>query len=190
MMKKNSPPITKELVQKYFYYNEDIGGLYWKKQQGYRRPNLIGQRYGKTRMVNGRLVRRGTFFGQHFREPKLVWIYHHGPVPDGYVVFHDRVNRDVLDCPIEYLKLMKKGEHIRYVRRRSQQSSTGFRGVYRNHKKYLARITCKSKTINLGNYNTPEEAARVYDQAAIKYFKSGMPLNFPEESWAEYKKGE
>lgn len=61
-------------------------------------------------------------------------------------------------------------------------NTSGFRGIYWNRRirKWIARIGVKRKTVQLGAFVKPEDAARAYDNAVIEF---GLPLsrlNFPE----------
>jgi len=55
---------------------------------------------------------------------------------------------------------------------RDLSSASGVRGVYPSdkHNRWRVRIVVGSKKINLGTYDTIEEAAAVYNSAAIRYF--------------------
>lgn len=57
-------------------------------------------------------------------------------------------------------------------------NKTGFRGVNLHRRnKYAAGVKVNYKRINLGTFDTPEEAARVRDDYVIKN-NLGLPLNF------------
>lgn len=53
----------------------------------------------------------------------------------------------------------------------------GLKGITRDCHKWKAQIGINRKRINLGRYNTPEEAAKAYNKAAIIYFGEYACLN-------------
>lgn len=55
---------------------------------------------------------------------------------------------------------------------------TGFKGVQKHASKYRARIRVNNVLMILGTCSTPEEAAMLYDEAALVYFGSDAFLNF------------
>lgn len=59
-----------------------------------------------------------------------------------------------------------------------------YKGVstMKNSPKYRSYINPNKKQIHLGCFNTPEEAAIAYDNAAIKYFGGFAYLNFPDSA--------
>lgn len=64
-----------------------------------------------------------------------------------------------------------------------KDNKTGYKGVTFRNGMYRARIRVFRVEIFLGNFRTPEEAARAYDVAAIKYFGEFAYLNFPKEGF-------
>jgi len=74
-----------------------------------------------------------------------------------------------------------------WSRPRAKQGRTrsGFKGVNwsgERTRRWQARIMRDGKRIFLGNYDTPEEAARAYDTAARELFGEHAWLNFPDEA--------
>ena len=71
--------------------------------------------------------------------------------------------------------------HSQNQMNRYGSSSTGYKGVYKSrHGNYFASIQYDNKRISLGTYKTPEEAAQIYDNAAMRYHKEYANLNFPK----------
>lgn len=91
----------------------------------------------------------------------------------------DHINRNGLDNRKENLRTATKAENARNsVSRRGCQ----FKGIYFHKASHLwhARIVVNRKCISLGYFATPEDAAKAYDNAAIRYFKEFANLNFPK----------
>lgn len=62
----------------------------------------------------------------------------------------------------------------------SNKNMSGYKGVSKGvNGKWRASIKFNNKSINLKNWETPEDAARAYDDAAKKYFGEFARLNFP-----------
>jgi superfamily II DNA or RNA helicase len=88
------------------------------------------------------------------------------------------LNGDTLDCRLINLKsVVRQGSRFG-----KQKPKSGFWGVIRDKKRYLVRITVNGERMCLGLYDTPEEAARVYDKAARHHFGDDARLNFPDET--------
>lgn len=68
---------------------------------------------------------------------------------------------------------------------RPARSRSGFKGASwagGRINRWQARIMRNGKRVFLGNFDTPEEAARAYDAAARELFGDHARLNFPEEA--------
>lgn len=63
-------------------------------------------------------------------------------------------------------------------------NTSGFKGVTTVRSgRWAANITCEGKTHYLGTFDTPEEAGRAYDDAAVYYFGEYAALNFPRDGY-------
>ena len=80
-----------------------------------------------------------------------------------YVV---HANGDRLDCRIENLAWCTRSELNRYCK---HESDSGYRGVRKEKGKYRSVIYINQKAIHLGMYDTPDEAAMAYNEAALRY---------------------
>ena len=59
-------------------------------------------------------------------------------------------------------------------------NTSGFKGVNRMRNFWQSGIKVNRKRVHLGTFDTPEEAAHAYDEAALKYFGEFAYLNFPQ----------
>ena len=88
---------------------------------------------------------------------RLIWVYFNGDIPKGYSI--DHINHNTLDNRIENLRLVKHKDNIRNQRIHTN-NTTGATGVtfIKTSKKWLAQIMVDYKQINLGRFDTLEEA--------------------------------
>ena len=93
----------------------------------------------------------------------------------------DHINGDKLDNRRSNLRKCTQKENNRNMKP-SSSNSTGYKGVrYRKDKwrtqKWYAEIMIANKKIYLGGFDTKEQAALAYNQAAKKYFGDFAYLN-------------
>jgi len=101
----------------------------------------------------------------------------------------DHINGDTLDNRRSNLRICTRIENFRN-RKRSKNNTSGYKGVHYAQKTkdmineltkpWIARLSLVGKRLYLGNYSTPEEAGRAYDEAAKKHYGEFAKLNFPE----------
>jgi len=105
--------------------------------------------------------------------------------PQGMDVDHK--NFDGLDNRKNNIRVCTEGQNSRNRRKGTGNFSSDFKGVInkatlgrpRFHP-WAAYITLRGKLIYLGAHKTEEEAARIWDQAAIHYHGEFAFLNFPD----------
>lgn len=96
----------------------------------------------------------------------------------------DHINRDKLDNRRENLRFVTKTQNnVNSDKLQTRQTSSKFKGVYweSNTGKWKAQIGVsvdgKKKRLNLGRFNSEAEAAKVYNEAAVKHFGEYAKLN-------------
>lgn len=94
--------------------------------------------------------------------------------PDGIDV--DHINGNTLDCRKENMRLATRSQNLANNRRKIGIS--GFRGVTPANQKHGWTVLIRAKYY--GTFDTPEEAARRYDEIATGIWGEFARLNFPK----------
>lgn len=96
----------------------------------------------------------------------------------------DHINGDTLDNRRQNLRICTHKENTHNAKL-SRANKSGYKGVYfsTERNKYRAGITLNGIYKHIAYANTAEEAARLYDVAAIRYYKEYARTNFPKENY-------
>jgi hypothetical protein len=132
-------------------------------------------------------VRRGRPYATYYPEGdySAIGLVHRLLVdcPAGYLV--DHINGDSLDNRRANLRVCTNAENCR-TKGLSRANTSGFKGVsfsrVKVHRRWVATIRVNGAQKFLGSHETPEEAARAYDRAAVAHFGEFARLNFATES--------
>lgn len=95
----------------------------------------------------------------------------------------DHINGDGLDNRRANLRAATPAQNAAN-QRLSSRSTSGFKGVTRQGSRWRAYIAPGGRTLWLGTFDSPEAAARAYDEAAIEHFGEFARTNFPREEYA------
>ncbi|MCC5946293.1 MAG: HNH endonuclease [Bernardetiaceae bacterium] len=89
-------------------------------------------------------------------------------------------NGDRLDCRLENLEWVTVS---RVARRSRRKSSTGYRGISKEGKRYRASIYFNKKRLHIGMYATIEKALEAYNQKSMELFGEIPTMNIrPQKS--------
>lgn len=155
---KGAATLTLERLKTLIEYNPDTGSMVWRISTSNRNP--VGSEAG-TIMANG--YRAVTIDGQRHLGHRLAWFYVHGSWPKEL----DHINRDRSDNRMVNLRLATRSQNNMNRSARSDNKS-GVTGVtwHKQSQKWRATIHKNGKQIQIGMFETIEEAAKAYSLAA------------------------
>lgn len=127
---------------------------------GYGRVNLYKEGFSKTVEVH-RIVAK--HFISNFTDDCIV----------------DHIDCNKLNCSVSNLRITDYFGNARNVTKSKKTMSSKYKGVYWNksRKKWQVNITFNYKVINLGRFDSEEEAALVYNKKALELFGEFARLN-------------
>lgn len=151
--------MTQEFVKSIFDYDPVSGWLFWKYN-----PNKFDN-------WNSRFAGKpaGTFSGEYiyvsigdekYPAHRVIFLWLHGYLPERV----DHVNDDGYNNRPDNLRSATHAQNIFkgfYVKSR---------GVEKHGKKYRARIGSRENRINIGSFDTYEEARAAYEKAAVEIY--------------------
>jgi hypothetical protein len=173
-----------EYVRSLLSYNPETGELRWRvsRARTAKKGNLAGCR--STANGGGLIV---TVDGQGYRATHLIWLIVEGYMPDHEI---DHENGDSFD---NRWRNLREATHMQncWNRKRRSTNTSGYTGVSWHKGRWVpgysrgtqrrcadswhpgcwqARIQVDGRTIHLGEFDTAEEAAVVYEAAARQHF--------------------
>lgn len=170
-------PKSKELslsrLREVIKYDPSSGDFTWIARPSKRVQ--IGDVAGSVDQQEGyvRIRIDGILYHAH----RLAWLYMTGswPMPDAE---HKNMNR--ADNKWDNLREASRSQNMGNGKARITNKS-GFKGVWWDsaRRKWGAGITVAYKKLALGRFSSSIEAARAYDEAALKHFGEFARLNFP-----------
>lgn len=160
--------ITQSRVEQLLRYDPDTGYLYWRvKRRGrFARPGAIAGHVGRYVMI--------CIDCEHYPAHHLVWLMHHGYVPDEI----DHIDQDKHNNRLSNLRLCDRSANMGNVVKRCNNTS-GYKGVWfaKHANKWRASIKVGYKAIHIGYFNEIVDAARAYNKSAVSHFGEFACLN-------------
>jgi len=169
---KPLPPV--ELLRELFRYDRDTGLLIRNKPG---RKVRVGQAVGwpTPRGYLSTVINRSKY-SVH----RIIYAMAHGKDPGLYEI--DHIDGDKQNNRLENLRLATRNQNLANGPA-NRNAACQFRGVsfFKPIKKWAAKIQFQNKSKSLGYFDSPEQAARAYDEAATRLFGEFARPNFPQE---------
>ena len=166
--------LTQEMLKEILHYNSKTGIFIWKKSNS--NVVKIGQVAGFT---NGKGYIEIGINKKYYKAHRLAFLYMTGKIPNTDI---DHKDRNRTNNKWNNLRAATRSQNIQNSNKPITNTS-GYKGIFyiKDSKRnpWGAKIVVNSKSIYLGCFKTKIDAAKAYDQAALKYFGEYAKLNFP-----------
>ena len=145
-----------EKLSDYLDYDPISGNIIWKKS-----PSNVIKIGSLAGSINSDGYRQIKFAGEVYQASHIAWFLTHQIWP----VELDHRDKNPSNDALHNLREATHSQNCCNRKMRSD-NQTGFKGVSKRGNKYRARIWDGMKNLNLGDFNTPEEAHETYKQKA------------------------
>ena len=156
--------LTQDYLMQCLTYEPDTGNFRWKLPTSKRR--IYGAIAGSIdkHPDSGYVIIRINNKG--YRAHRLAWLYFYGEVPKNQI---DHINGIKTDNRIFNLRKATHGQNC-MNRTVQKNNKSGYKGVcyMKKHNKWRARIGFNGMKIDIGLFNSAEEAALAYVNKAIE----------------------
>lgn len=159
-------------IQEHFRYDPIDGSLYHRRINGRKFADV------KAGYINKQGYRIIKWKRRTLCASWVVWMYHTGAWPKDTM---DHINASRGDDRIENLREATRSQNCINKRLFWKKPASGFRGVKISRDRFQAVLKAGKDEFYLGTFDTAEEAARNYDEAARKHHGEFARLNFPDK---------
>lgn len=148
--------VDRDRVCELLEYSPETGVFRWKvSRTGKAKAGSIAGSKDRDGYIEIKIDRR------LYRAHRLAWLVMTGKWP---TIGLDHINRDRSDN--RFLNLMEATNSENCRNKISSQNTSGFKGVYRDGRRWRAQITLHGNQRCLGSFDDPETAHRSYCEAA------------------------
>lgn len=164
-MPKAGPLPDCSVLDDFFDYNPETGYLTWKNSLSLKPHEFVGTEVGTVLNTGYRQV---CLNYKRYLVHRLIWKIYYREEPPPIL---DHIDGDRLNNKISNLRAATPAQNSRNCAgKRISHLPRGVDINTRGGKPYLARINVGGKKISLGQFETVEEAAAAYIQAAKAHF--------------------
>lgn len=152
MRDRPSPERVRDLIT----YDPDLGAFFARRSAlGTRKGDIVGS-------VDAEGYRRISIDGYSCRAAKIAWVCMTGEWPTAYVDHRDCDPRN------DRWSNLRAADRSQNMVNRRWRNASGFRGVHRNGRRWMAIITWRGERHYLGQFDSAETAAAAYAAKAAE----------------------
>lgn len=145
--------LTQERLKEVLHYDPDTGVFTWLIDRGSaKRGNRAG-----TCGIRGYI--QLTIDGVQYKAHRLVWLYMTGQLPKHQV---DHIDRRKWNNAFKNLRDVTPSTNKQNQADPCANNKSGFLGVRKKYRKWIAQIWLDGKSIHIGQFQTPELAYEAY----------------------------
>ena len=167
------PPV--QYLRERLDYDPETGVLTWKAQpaENFATPrarNSWNARFAGRAAGNAKPdgYMRISIDGRDFFAHRLAYAIATGIDPGAFYI--DHIDGDPGNNRIENLRIATNAENLQHRVGQNARNASGFRGVRRHGRGWLARVRHHGKDNYLGTFDTPEQAAEAAKSARARIF--------------------
>ena len=161
-------------LQECINYNEDTGLAYWRERpihhfNSVKKQAAFNNNYA-NKLINSRDNKNYIIAGvdrKYYKLHRLIWKLYYGEDPKYFI---DHINGDSSDNKISNLRDIDNTYNQRNHTKLSVKNTSGYIGVSPHQGKWRACIKKDNKTISIGIYDTPEEAAYAKELKMLEFY--------------------
>lgn len=180
MSKKQKELPSQEYLKECFDYDFKTGVLTWRERplNHFATNNAakvinsrsVGKAAGSLIKSNGKSYYSVSICGIGYGLHRVIWKWVTGENPTECI---DHIDGDGLNNSFGNLRDATFAENLRNTKK-CKRNTTGFKGVLlsSDRKKFISQIKVSGKSMHLGTFDSTEQAAIAYQQAAKKHFGS------------------
>jgi hypothetical protein len=158
--------LTLDVIKAHLSYDPTTQTIRWNKKTAPRANRItVGAEFGRLDSSSG--YKSGVLLNHKLYHHRLVWMFHHGLIPDSLMI--DHIDHNKSNNSITNLRLVSSTDNARNKKPNSK-NTTGVAGVYKHGKSYVAEIRWKhQKKLYLGSFSTLAEAADARAKAEMEH---------------------
>lgn len=162
MKNQRTKPLSAKRAREVLRYNKRTGEFHWRTDRGTAKKDDLAGCYDAGYYTIG-------VDGGRYSAHRLAWLIVTGAWPKGQV---DHKNGDKLDNRFKNLRDVTQFKNLQNQKLTNRKSASGLLGAYSARNRFRSVIMINGKKINLGRFDTAQEAHEAYKREA---FKNGRP---------------